>query len=93
MDFWGDAKLRSLQSDGYMYLDEELIDIEYFCCLAHSRAKFKKILEQGCEKACYFLLKIGNCYSCEEEYTIDNPGCRENHTSLDSTTKKQSVLL
>lgn len=70
-DFLGDAKLRSLQSDGYkvyMYLDEELIDIDYLCCLAHARAKFKKALEQGCEKARYFLLKIGSLYSREEEY-------------------------
>ena len=34
---------KSLQSDGYnvyMYLDNELMDIEHLCCLAHARAKF-----------------------------------------------------
>lgn len=57
------AKLRPLQNGGYsvyMYLDEYLIDIDHFCCLAHARAKFKKALEHGCERAEFFLLKIGN---------------------------------
>ena len=43
-DFLSEAKdLKSIQSDGYnayMYLDDELIDIEHLCCLAHARAKF-----------------------------------------------------
>ena len=47
-----------------MYLDEDLIDIDHLCCLAHARAKFKKALEQGCQKARYFLFKMGR----EEEY-------------------------
>lgn len=35
LDFLGDAKIKSLQSDGYnvyTYLDGELIDIEHLCC-------------------------------------------------------------
>ena len=46
----GDAKIKSLQSDGYnvyMYLDNELMDIEHLCCLAHARAKFKYAYDQG----------------------------------------------
>ena len=44
-DFLGDAKLKSLQSDGYicyMYLDDDLIDIEHLFCLAHVRAKLER---------------------------------------------------
>lgn len=39
-EFLGDAKIKSLQSDGYnvyMYLDNEHMDIEQLCCLAHAR--------------------------------------------------------
>ena len=49
-EFLGDAKIKSLQSDGYnvyMYLDNELMDIEHLCCLAHARAKFKYAYDQG----------------------------------------------
>lgn len=70
-DFLGDAKIRSLQSDGYnvyMYLDEELVDIEHLCCLAHARSKFKTAYDQGCEKARFFLEKMGALYRLEEDY-------------------------
>lgn len=70
-DFLGSAKLKSLQSDGYnvyMYLDDELLDVSHLCCLAHARAKFKYALEQGCEKAGYFLKRIGKLYAREDEY-------------------------
>lgn len=54
-DFLSDAKeLKSIQSDGYnayMYLDDELVDIEHLCCLAHARAKFWYAYEQGCDLA------------------------------------------
>ena len=49
-EFLGDAKIKSLQSDGYnvyMYLDNELMDIDHLCCLAHARAKFKCAFDQG----------------------------------------------
>nr|WP_187289269.1 hypothetical protein [Bacteroides helcogenes] len=44
-------------------LDEELIDIEHLCSLVHARAKFKKALDQGCEKARYFLLNSATYYT------------------------------
>ena len=31
----------------YMYLDNEFMDIEHLCCLAHARAKFKYAYDQG----------------------------------------------
>ncbi|MCI1683199.1 MAG: transposase [Bacteroides sp.] len=71
-EFLGDAELAALQSDGYnvyMYLDNELIDVEHLCCLAHARAKFKYAFEQGRdERARCFLEWIGQLYAFEEEY-------------------------
>ena len=35
-EFLGDAKIKSLQSDGYnvyMYLDDEMVEVEHICCL------------------------------------------------------------
>ena len=49
-------------------LDNELIDIEHLCCLAHARAKFKYAYEQGCKSAYFFLYMIGRLYRLEEEY-------------------------
>ena len=57
-EFLGDAKIKSLQSDGYnvyMYLDNELMDIEHLCCLAHARAKFKYAYDQGSLQVRIFL--------------------------------------
>lgn len=75
-DFLSDAKeLKSIQSDGYnayMYLDDELVDIEHLCCLAHARAKFWYAYEQGSDLARFFLEKIGALYGREEEYRKGN---------------------
>ena len=73
-DFLGDTEIDALQSDGfnvYMYLDNELIDVDHLCCLAHARAKFKYALEQGNdEEAEYFLRVIAILYEMEEEYRL-----------------------
>ena len=75
-DFLAEAKdLKSIQSDGYnayMYLDDELVDIEHLCCLAHARAKFWYAYVQGCELAKFFLDKIGALYGRESEYRSEN---------------------
>lgn len=60
-EFLGDAKIKSLQSDGYnvyLYLDNELDDIEHLCCMAHVRAKFQYALEQGLDERASFYLEI-----------------------------------
>ena len=65
-DFLGDAQIKSLQNDGYniyMYLDNELMEVEYLCCLAHARNKFKDAYNQGCEKAHFFLEQIAKLVS------------------------------
>lgn len=70
-EFLGDAKIKSLQSDGYnvyMYLDNELMDIEHLCCLAHARAKFKYAYDQGSLQARTFLELIAKLYGMEEAY-------------------------
>ncbi len=74
-EFLGDAKIKSLQSDGYsvyMYLDDELMDIEHLCCMAHLRNQLKDAYNQGCEEARFFLEKIGLLYSREDKYRDDN---------------------
>jgi len=48
-DFIGDRKIQALQSDGYnvyMYLDDEVVNADHLCCMAHARAKFKYALDQ-----------------------------------------------
>ena len=68
----GDSQVKALQLDGYnvyMYLDDHMVDIEYFCCMAHARAKFKYAFEQGDDKDTAFILElIGELYKLEHEY-------------------------
>lgn len=73
-DFLGDAQIKSLQSDGYnvyMYLDDELMEVEHLCCLAHARNKFKDAYNQGCEKARFFLEQLAKLYKREDDYRRD----------------------
>ena len=67
----GDSELKSLQTDGYnvyMYLDNELIDIDHICCMAHARAKFKYASDAGDRDADYVLGCIGELYALEDIY-------------------------
>ena len=72
--FLGKNEIDALQSDGfnvYMYLDNELVDVDHLCCLAHARAKFKYAFEQGKdEEAEYFIRNIGRLYDMEEQYRM-----------------------
>ena len=52
----------------YMYPDNELMDIEHLCCLAHARAKFKYAYDQGSLQARIFLELIAKLYGMEETY-------------------------
>lgn len=80
-EFLGDAKINSLQSDGYnvyLYLDNELHDVEHLCCMAHVRAKFKYALEQGKdERARCFLEIIAWLYDKEHTYKIKGLNAEE----------------
>ena len=68
----GDSQVKALQSDGYnvyLYLDDHMVDIEFLCCMAHARAKFKYALEQGNDKDAAFILElIGELYRLERGY-------------------------
>lgn len=68
----GDADLKALQSDGYnvyLYLDNELGNIDHICCLAHARAKFRYALEGGDEADSRYILEcIGELYALEAKY-------------------------
>lgn len=64
-------ELKALQSDGYnvyMYIDEQLVDMDHLCCMAHARAKFKYAAEQGDVDAPYILDRIGKLYYREALY-------------------------
>ena len=67
-----DRKIKALQSDGYnvyMYLDNELVDTEHICCMAHARAKFVYAFEQSEDRnAKYMIDCIGELYGLEEQY-------------------------
>lgn len=64
-------ELKALQSDGYnvyMFIDEQLVDMDHLCCMAHARAKFKYAAEQGDMDAPYILDRIGKLYYREALY-------------------------
>ena len=73
-EFLGNTEIDALQSDGYnvyMYIDNELINVDHLCCFAHARAKFLYALEQGKDdEAEFFLRLIGRLYELEEQYRL-----------------------
>lgn len=68
----GDRQLKALQSDSYnvyIYLDNELVDTDHLCCLAHARAKFVYAFEQSADSDAEYLLGcIGELCGLEEQY-------------------------
>ena len=87
----------SLQSDAYnvyMYLDNELMDIEHLCCLTHARAKFKYANDQGSLQTRIFLEQIANLYGMEDTYrreklTADEIYRRRNDVKTTETIEKK----
>ncbi len=70
-EFLGNAKIKSLQSDGYnvyMYLDDEMVDIEHICCLAHVHNKLQEAKKLGYEIVDFFLSQIKKLYKREKLY-------------------------
>ena len=65
-------ELRALQTDGYnvyLYLDNEMVNIDHVCCMAHVRAKFKYAAEiEHDVNARMFLEYIGRLYGLEKRY-------------------------
>ena len=74
-EFLGDAKIKSLQSDGYnvyMYLDDDMLDIEHICCLAHVHNKLQEAKKLGYKIVDFFLAQIKKLYKREKLYA-SNP--------------------
>ena len=70
-EFLGDKKIKSLQSDGYnvyMYLDDEMVDIEHICCLAHVHNKLQEAKKLGYVIVDFFLSQIKKLYKREKLY-------------------------
>ena len=70
-EFLGDAKIKSLQSDGYnvyMYLDDEMVNIEHICCLAHVHNKLQEAKKLGYKIVDFFLAEIKKLYKREKYY-------------------------
>lgn len=70
-EFLGDAKIKSLQSDGYnvyMYLDDAMYDIEHICCLAHVHNKLQEAKKLGYKIVDFFLAQIKKLYKREKLY-------------------------
>ena len=65
-------ELRALQTDGYnvyLYLDNEMVNIDHMCCMAHVRAKFKYAAEiEHDVNARMFLEYISRLYGLEKRY-------------------------
>lgn len=70
--FLKDKKIKSLQSDGYVayvFLDDDLVDIEHIYCLAHVRAKFIIAYNTGkVKEAKFFIDCIQELYRLESLY-------------------------
>lgn len=62
----------AMQTDGYnvyLYLDDELIDCEHLCCMAHARAKFVKAWLANKEDDAKFIIDlIAKLYEFEDYY-------------------------
>ena len=51
-----------------MYLDDEVVNTEHLCCMAHARSKFYAALDQGKDqRAEHILYLIGRLYHLESE--------------------------
>lgn len=70
--FLGDAKVKALQSDGYVgyvFLDDDIVDIDHVYCLAHVRAKFVTAYNIGkVNEAKPFIDWIAELYKLERHY-------------------------
>ena len=98
-NFLGDAKLKSLQSDGYdayFYLDDELMDIEHLCCMAHVMVKAKDAASEGSKEAVRLVQLIGSLYHKEDGYEGLSSAeiyKRRNDASTENIVKKLRAIV
>ncbi len=71
-DILGERLPMAMQTDGYnvyLYLDDEMIDCDHLCCMAHARAKFFYAWQTNKEEdARYILDLIAKLYALEKHY-------------------------
>ena len=89
-------ELRALQTDGYnvyLYLDDEMLDIDHVCCMAHVRAKFKYAAEiEHDENAGKFLEYIGKLYALEKRH-IELKLCPEEIKRRRNSAETTGILI
>ena len=89
-------ELRALQTDGYnvyLYLDDEMLDIDHVCCMAHVRAKFKYAAEiEHDVNARKFLEYIGKLYALEKRY-IELKLCPEETRRRRNSTGTTEIII
>ena len=89
-------ELRALQTDGYnvyLYLDDEMLDIDHVCCMAHVRAKFKYAAEiEHDVNARKFLEYIGKLYALEKRY-IELKLCPEEIRRRRNSTGTTEIII
>lgn len=89
-------ELRALQTDGYnvyLYLDDEMLDIDHVCCMAHVRAKFKYAAEiEHDVNARKFLEYIGRLYALEKRY-IELKLCAEDIRRLRNSAETTEIII
>ena len=90
------SELRALQTDGYnvyLYLDNEMLDIDHVCCMAHVRAKFKYAAEiEHDVNARKFLEYIGRLYALEKRY-IELKLCSEDIRRLRNSAETTEIII
>ena len=90
------SELRALQTDGYnvyLYLDDEMLDIDHVCCMAHVRAKFKYAAEiEHDVNARKFLEYIGKLYALEQRY-IEMKLCQEDIRRLRNSAETTEIII
>jgi len=90
------CELRALQTDGYnvyLYLDDEMLDIDHVCCMAHVRAKFKYAAEiEHDVNARKFLEYIGRLYALEKRY-IELKLCPEDIRHLRNSAETTGIII
>ncbi len=90
------SELRALQTDGYnvyLYLDDEMLDIDHVCCMAHVRAKFKYAAEiEHDVNARKFLEYIGKLYALEKRY-IELKLCSEDIRRQRNSAETTEIII
>ena len=90
------SELRAPQTDGYnvyLYLDDEMLDIDHVCCMAHVRAKFKYAAEiEHDVNARKFLEYIGKLYALEKRY-IELKLCSEDIRRQRNSAETTEIII